>query len=94
VTCRVARPGRSDQKAEFAARLAQHHTQIFGYIYSLVCDLDDADDLFQQTSLVSGTSSTSNDPSRGASSLGLRGGAVRGLEFLAGAEPQPALFHR
>jgi RNA polymerase sigma-70 factor (ECF subfamily) len=42
----------SDAKAEFAARLSQHQTQLFGYIYSLVRDLDDADDLFQQTSLV------------------------------------------
>jgi RNA polymerase sigma-70 factor, ECF subfamily len=41
-----------DQRSEFAARLRQHQTQLFGYIYSLVHDLDDADDLFQQTSLV------------------------------------------
>jgi RNA polymerase sigma-70 factor (ECF subfamily) len=42
----------SDRKAEFAAHLRQHQTQLFGYIYSLVRNLDDADDLFQQTSLV------------------------------------------
>ncbi len=41
-----------DGRAEFAALLRQHQTQLFGYIYSLVRDLDDADDLFQQTSLV------------------------------------------
>jgi RNA polymerase sigma-70 factor (ECF subfamily) len=41
-----------DKKAEFAERLGQYQTQLFGYIYSLVRDLDDADDLFQQTSLV------------------------------------------
>jgi len=41
-----------DGQAEFAALLRQHQTQLFGYIYSLVRDLDDADDLFQQTSLV------------------------------------------
>jgi RNA polymerase sigma-70 factor, ECF subfamily len=41
-----------DAKAEVAALLRQHQTQLFGYIYSLVRDLDDADDLFQQTSLV------------------------------------------
>ncbi len=46
----AARP--SDQKAEFAAQLARHQSQLFGYIHSLVRDLDDADDLFQQTSLV------------------------------------------
>jgi RNA polymerase sigma-70 factor (ECF subfamily) len=41
-----------DGKVEFAALVRQHQTQLFGYIYSLVRDLDDADDLFQQTSLV------------------------------------------
>jgi RNA polymerase sigma-70 factor, ECF subfamily len=41
-----------DTKVEFAALLRHHQTQLFGYIYSLVRDLDDADDLFQQTSLV------------------------------------------
>jgi RNA polymerase sigma-70 factor (ECF subfamily) len=41
-----------DRRAEFAAALRQHQNQLFGYIYTLVRDLDDADDLFQQTSLV------------------------------------------
>ena len=41
-----------DGKIEFAELLRHHQTQLFGYIYSLVRDLDDADDLFQQTSLV------------------------------------------
>jgi RNA polymerase sigma-70 factor (ECF subfamily) len=44
---------RSDQdKTDFAERLARHQAQLFGYIYSLVRNVDDADDLFQQTSLV------------------------------------------
>jgi len=42
----------ADGKTEFANLLHKHQTQLFGYIYSLVRDLDDADDLFQQTSLV------------------------------------------
>jgi len=42
----------NEHKAEFAEQLRRHQTQLFGYIYSLVRDLDDADDLFQQTSLV------------------------------------------
>jgi RNA polymerase sigma-70 factor (ECF subfamily) len=42
----------SASKAEFAEQLRRNQTQLFGYIYSLVRDLDDADDLFQQTSLV------------------------------------------
>jgi RNA polymerase sigma-70 factor (ECF subfamily) len=66
--CPVDEPGRaprtSDQKADFAARLAAHHTQIFGYIYSLVRDLDDADDLFQQTSLVLWDKLDQFDPAR------------------------------
>jgi RNA polymerase sigma-70 factor (ECF subfamily) len=41
-----------DDRFEFATHLRQHQTQLFGYIYSLVRNLDDADDLFQQTSLV------------------------------------------
>jgi RNA polymerase sigma-70 factor (ECF subfamily) len=42
----------TDRKAEFAAQFGRHQTRLFAYIYSLVRDLDDADDLFQQTSLV------------------------------------------
>jgi RNA polymerase sigma-70 factor (ECF subfamily) len=42
----------SERKAEFAGRLRKHQNQLFGFIYSLVRDFDDADDLFQQTSLV------------------------------------------
>lgn len=41
-----------DRKSLFASLLGAHQTQLFGYIYSLVRDLDHADDLFQQTSLV------------------------------------------
>jgi RNA polymerase sigma-70 factor (ECF subfamily) len=39
------------REAEFAERLRAHQVQVFGYIYSLVRNFDDADDLFQQTSL-------------------------------------------
>jgi RNA polymerase sigma-70 factor (ECF subfamily) len=42
----------SPREAEFARDLLRHQTQIFGFIYSLVRNFDDADDLFQQTSLV------------------------------------------
>ncbi len=58
----AARTG--EQRAEFASRLARHQTQLFGYIYSLVRDLDDADDLFQQTSLVLWDKFDQFDPSR------------------------------
>jgi RNA polymerase sigma-70 factor, ECF subfamily len=54
----------TDRKAEFAERLRRHQTQLFGYIYSLVRDLDDADDLFQQTSLVLWDKFDQFDPAR------------------------------
>src|SRR5689334_17876152 len=54
----------SDIKLGFAALLRQHQNQLFGYIYSLVRDLDDADDLFQQTSLVLWDKFDLFDPSR------------------------------
>ena len=44
--------GSEGDRLDYASLLRQHQTQLFGYIYSLVRDLDDADDLFQQTSLV------------------------------------------
>jgi RNA polymerase sigma-70 factor, ECF subfamily len=44
--------GSEGLRVDYASLLRQHQTQLFGYIYSLVRDLDDADDLFQQTSLV------------------------------------------
>ena len=42
----------SERKAEFADYLRQHQSQLFGYIHSLVRDLNDADDLFQQTTVI------------------------------------------
>src|ERR1700722_13773320 len=39
-------------KAEFADYLRQDQSQLFGYIHSLVRDLNDADDVFQQTAVV------------------------------------------
>lgn len=47
--------GMTDDKAanvEFAELLRLHQSQVFGYIHSLVRDLNDADDVFQQTTLV------------------------------------------
>jgi RNA polymerase sigma-70 factor (ECF subfamily) len=42
----------SASKAQFVELLLEHQSQLFAYIYSLLRDFDDADDLFQQTSLV------------------------------------------
>jgi len=36
----------------FAAMLQREQTRLYGYIHSLVRDLNDADDLFQQTTLI------------------------------------------
>src|SRR5262249_51815609 len=41
-----------DRKAEFARYLAAHQARLYGYIHSLVPDLNHADDLYQQTALV------------------------------------------
>jgi RNA polymerase sigma-70 factor (ECF subfamily) len=41
-----------EKKAEFAALLQQNQTRLFGYIHALVRDLNDTDDLFQQTTLI------------------------------------------
>src|SRR3954468_9432123 len=38
--------------ADFAEHLRRSQTRLYGYIHSLVRDLNDADDLFQQTTLI------------------------------------------
>ncbi|HKB00983.1 MAG TPA: sigma-70 family RNA polymerase sigma factor [Gemmataceae bacterium] len=40
------------RKAEFARYLAESQARLYGYIHSLVPDLNHADDLYQQTALV------------------------------------------
>lgn len=42
---------RDSSQAEFIELLAEHHGQLFGYLFALVHNLADAEDLFQQTSL-------------------------------------------
>jgi RNA polymerase sigma-70 factor (ECF subfamily) len=41
-----------EDTAEFESLLRQHHRQLLGYIHSLIRDLEDAEDLFQQTMLI------------------------------------------
>lgn len=48
----MATEGDHARKQEFAELLTACHSQLFGYINSLVRNLDDTDDLFQQTSVV------------------------------------------
>jgi RNA polymerase sigma-70 factor (ECF subfamily) len=43
---------RERRQVEFAEQLRQAQSRLFGYIHALVRDLDDADDLFQQTTLI------------------------------------------
>ena len=64
VEARGRPPRTTAHRAEFADLLARHQGQLLGYIYSLVRDLDDADDLFQQTSLVLWDKFDQFDPSR------------------------------
>ena len=40
------------RKAEFARYLAENQARLYGYIHSLVPDLNHADDLYQQTALI------------------------------------------
>lgn len=42
----------SRRHAEFVELLAQHRSQVFGYIYALLRDLHDAEDVYQDTALV------------------------------------------
>jgi RNA polymerase sigma-70 factor (ECF subfamily) len=52
------------RKAEFAEYLRQDQTRLFGYIHSLVRDLNDADDLYQQTTLILWKKFGAFDPQR------------------------------
>ena len=42
----------TDRRAEFAELLRANQGRLYGYIHALVRDLDDADDLFQQTTII------------------------------------------
>ena len=48
----MERPMTQSREAEFAAHLRAIQTRLYGYIHSLARDLNDADDLFQQTALI------------------------------------------
>src|SRR5262249_7089766 len=48
----MAREDASTRQAKFAEHLGQSQTRLYGYIHSLVRDLNDADDLYQQTALI------------------------------------------
>lgn len=41
-----------DNDERFAQLLRAHHTQLFGYLYAMVRNINDAEDLYQETTLV------------------------------------------
>ena len=45
-------PSSSDSRERFVEQLVQHHDRIFGYIFSLLSNRQDAEDVFQRTSLI------------------------------------------
>jgi RNA polymerase sigma-70 factor (ECF subfamily) len=48
----MAKEGEQSGVAEFADFLRRSQSRLYGYIHSLVRDLNDADDLYQQTTLI------------------------------------------
>ena len=52
------------RKAEFARYLAENQARLYGYIHSLVPDLNHADDLYQQTALILWSKFDEFDPGR------------------------------
>ena len=52
------------QKTCFAEHLREHQARLLGYIHSLVRDLNDADDLFQQTAVILWNKFDLYDPAR------------------------------
>lgn len=44
--------GEADSRAEFAELLRRDQSRLFGYVHSLTRDLNDAEDLFQQTTVI------------------------------------------
>jgi RNA polymerase sigma-70 factor (ECF subfamily) len=52
------------EASAFAACLRQHQARLYGYIHSLLRDLNDADDLFQQTTLILWKKFAEYDPRR------------------------------
>ncbi|HEX8913869.1 MAG TPA: sigma-70 family RNA polymerase sigma factor [Humisphaera sp.] len=54
----------AQRKHQFAELLRQHQSRVVGFIYSLVRDINDADDLFQQTTLILWNKFGDYDPTR------------------------------
>lgn len=57
-------PGDSDRRTLFAEYLHRNRSRLFAYVYALVRNLTDADDVFQQTALALWRRFDSYDPGR------------------------------
>src|SRR5262249_22037135 len=79
-------------KAEFAERLRESQSRLFGYIHSLVRDLDDADDLFQQTTLILWNKFADFDPGRNFLSWACGVARLEVCNFLRGRGRQRLYF--
>jgi RNA polymerase sigma-70 factor, ECF subfamily len=60
------------RSAQFVGKLASHRSEIFGYLYSLVLNFDDAEDLYQQVALVLWKKFPSYDPTKDFGHWGIR----------------------
>jgi RNA polymerase sigma-70 factor (ECF subfamily) len=60
----VTSPDVHHRKAQFTRDLAAHQARLYGYVHSLVPDIHDADDLYQQTALILWNKYAEFDPAR------------------------------
>jgi RNA polymerase sigma-70 factor (ECF subfamily) len=82
----------SPETVEFAARLRRDQTRLYGYIHSLVRDLNDADDLFQQTTLILWKKFAEFDPTRSFFSWACGIARLEVANFLRGRGRQRLYF--
>ena len=82
----------SPETVEFAALLRRHQTRLYAYIHSLVRDLNDADDLFQQTTLILWKKFAEFDPARSFFSWACGIARLEVANFLRGRGRQRLYF--
>jgi RNA polymerase sigma-70 factor (ECF subfamily) len=80
------------ETVEFAAQLRRDQTRLYGYIHSLVRDLNDADDLFQQTTLILWKKFAEFDPTRSFFSWACGIARLEVANFLRGRGRQRLYF--
>ena len=80
------------QEGEFADYLRDHQSRLYAYIHSLVRDLNDADDLLQQTTLILWKKFGGVRPTGELLRLGLRDRPAGGRELPSQSRTPPALF--